>query len=146
MRKILFIIVGTILVFSCAPKNHIQSCEFATKETRIEQLSKLIRMKSPVLDAYYDLYNVNLDSRSLPGPTDINYKIIIRVKPEDVTRWTENAIFSSFPHKLDWTAALLAHNNALQLADKEAEYVFKDGSGYLVVFRNGVIVMNYIIN
>ena len=73
----------------------INSTEIAYKQERIENLSEEITVFSEILDAEYDLFNSSgfgMNSDTGLGPTDTDYKFVLKVKPTDVSKWKKGLI------------------------------------------------------
>lgn len=135
--------MSCIILFSCSGKNRIRSIEYSASDKRIAVLSELITMKSAVIDAAFDLYNVNMNPRTIPGATDIDYKVVILVSPENVAAWSVGKSLSSLSHDTSWVHLLAAENPGLRPGKKLAEYDFSNGQAYAVVYDNAVIALRW---
>jgi hypothetical protein len=114
-----------------------------------EVLQNHITVKSDIIDAYFSLFNVNSNPRSLPGASSKEYKIILIMKSENVLLWAKNEkTITSYPKSLQWI-------KTLKDVKKASEYIngnyityhdVKPGSDYTVWInkKKGLVLIHYI--
>jgi len=83
-------VISLTLCSSCSTDDTINSQPIIDQQERIDILSKEITVFSVVLDAEYNLYRTGgFSSFKAPalGPTDVDYKFVVKVQPLDVNKW-----------------------------------------------------------
>jgi hypothetical protein len=125
------------------------SSEGLSLQQKIAVLQNHITMKSDIIDAYFSLFNVNAAPRSIAGASSKEYKIILIIKPENVSLWEKDAkTITSYPKSLQWIKTLKDVN-------KPAEYIngsyftyhdVKPGNSYTVWIdkKKGIVLIHYI--
>lgn len=86
-----------LFVASCGHDLERDSDDYATAKERIEALKKEITVYSEFSDCEFELYNVNgfSDSRVfMVGSSSSNYKFVVKVKSEDISKWKTGSISS----------------------------------------------------
>lgn len=98
-------------------------------EKRAEMLGNHIMIKSAIEWTEFQLYGVNEKFTSLPGDGNKDYKIIIKIKPENINLWLQgkDRWITSFPHSIDWIKDLL----------NETEYQKISQTGFITYYREG---------
>jgi len=86
--KILYLLL--VILLSCGDSSSkIESKSYSSPEKRIQILKNHFNLKSEIIDAEYDIYDVNMNPRSIPGATDRDYKIIVKINPSDFSKWND---------------------------------------------------------
>src|SRR4051812_17280691 len=88
MKKIVNIALAGILILSCNNKSNVVESKGLSVGKKVEVLESFIKVKSKVKDAEFKFYDVNRNNRSIPGPSDKDYKAIIYLNPNEVALWT----------------------------------------------------------
>jgi hypothetical protein len=83
----------------------VRSADIPAAE-RIGILEKRFKLRTPVLAAWYILYDANTSARSVPGATDRDFRVCLKVKTSDVSRWYDRNRITSFPHDFSWAGDL----------------------------------------
>jgi hypothetical protein len=142
---ILIITSSSVLTAAVKPA----TSERLSLKQKIEVLQNHITVKSDIIDAYFSLFNVNAGSRSIPGASSKEYKIILVMKPEYVSAWEkESKTITSYPKSLQWI-------KTLKDVAKPSEYIsggyityhdVKPGSSYTVWVnkKKGLVLIHYI--
>lgn len=99
-------IFGTILVagmLCCSNSSQVKHSRGLALPVRIQVLEKAIKLKSAILSTEFVLYDAN-GSGSVPGASSKDYKVFIRLRPEDIHLWTADKAnwITSFPKDRDW--------------------------------------------
>jgi hypothetical protein len=134
--KILFLL---LILSSCtSSSNHILSTKYTAKDKKIEILGKYLLIRSNLIDVEFDLYNVNINNRSIPGPTDIDYHIALKVTEDDIEKWLTDVTITSFPINYAWTDKLIKDNinfshasNPIIYSGKNREIILYKSEGVL---------------
>lgn len=91
-----FLIILALTISSCSKPTKLDSDEFSTPGERVEILKQEISCFSEIKDAEFELYNVDGFKSSwgfsAPGLPYLDYKFVIKVDKEDVTKWREGMI------------------------------------------------------
>lgn len=95
MIKLSSFLIGFCCLFltSCEHDSERDSDDYSTAKERVEALSKEIKVFSEIIDCEFELFNVNgfSDSRvGLPGASFSAYEFVVKIKPEDVTKWIDD--------------------------------------------------------
>lgn len=91
IKCIVFLVL--FLCFSCSNKTEIKSSTIPDKKERVQKLLKEIKADSEILDAEFDLFNVNGfsdDFVMIPGSSSIDYKFVVKVDPKKISNWTKD--------------------------------------------------------
>ncbi len=119
MRTLLFLLL-LVCLQGCSTVSKMSSSGVDDTNKRIKALSAETVLKSSILDAEYDLFNVNGFSTQklilLPGASGWHYKFAIKVDPSDLFKWIEGRDFLQTdecemswinevvePRKFNWT-------------------------------------------
>jgi len=72
------------------PVLDIESTNINLSSDRVAMVKKRIKTASPILDAEFDIYDVNAgNSRSIPGASDRDYRVIMKIRSEYLLRWSK---------------------------------------------------------
>lgn len=143
------IALGFILlcIVSCESSNFIESKKYKTKQERIKVLKKYFKLRSEILDARYTIFDVNLNNRSIPGPTSRDFKVIVKIDPANFQKWDEPDNITTEPLSYDWAIAILQDNadTTFALSGEKIHYVsqYKE----MTIFKEtGVVVISIVQN
>lgn len=135
------------LVFAGTPAgvNTVRSVDIPAAE-RIGILEKRLKLRTPVLAAWYILYDANTSARSVPGATDRDFRVCLKVKPSDVSRWYDRNSITSFPHDFSWAGDLDLPEDVLRVVRAGGgDMTYESGSGFtdarLVFPASGIILL-----
>ena len=118
----------------------IESKNYSSPEKRIQVLKNHFNLKSEVIDAEYDIYDVNMNPRSIPGPTDRDYKIIVKINPPDFSKWNDPECHPLLKPEYGRALPLLKNNNGFDLSGKGEGY--SNQNKEIIFFRqNGLILI-----
>ncbi|MEJ2664905.1 MAG: hypothetical protein P8107_12845 [Spirochaetia bacterium] len=141
MQRYLYTFLSALLLlFSCSNgDNFITSKNIGNTSERIQTLRKYYKLKTEILDTEFEIFDVNLNAdRSIPGPTDRDYKIVILVKSENIDTWTNGLTITSFPVNYDWAKDLLNGNNKFNFSG--SPLLYKELYKELIVFKKEGII------
>lgn len=145
MRRACIILFPCLLlsIFACTGgKRHVTSKELDSPEARVEELKKYFRLRTELLDAEFDIFDVNLNPGlfELPGATSRLYKVALLVKKDDLKSWLdENCAITSFPIDEEWTEELVKDNNNFRL-EEGPRFVYRSEHKDMIVYESeGVI-------
>jgi hypothetical protein len=140
-KKILlscFILLFTIL--SCVtPVSRITSEELNDSEARIKELGRYFNIRTDIIDAEFDIYDTNLNSRdSIPGATTRDYKIAVLTEKTNIDAWLTDVNITSFPVNYTWSEKLINNNKNFKTDSKPLLY--KGNSKELILFKDEGII------
>ncbi|HMW04706.1 MAG TPA: hypothetical protein PK079_09940 [Leptospiraceae bacterium] len=136
MKRVIAILF-LFAIFNCSiPKNHIQSFALENRKDRLETLQKYLIFKSEVLDAEYDIYDVNLNAEyTIPGATSRDYRIVLFLKKEDISKWLTDVTLTSFPESDLWREDLIQKSNRLKSLQLEKDYMTYKNSNKTIFYN-----------
>ena len=68
---------------------NIESGPVSSAKDRVAIARKRVKLPTPIQDVEFQMQDVNAgNDRSLPGATDRDYKLIMKVHPQNLGRWT----------------------------------------------------------
>ncbi len=135
------IIIFLMMVFSCSNKNHIKSSDIKTTEEKISVLQKLFNLKTEIIDTEFDIFDVILNNRSIPGASSRDYKIIIKVKSENIEKWYEPNNITSFPINYEWAEKLLEDSKNEKLKIFGTNYQYKTKNKEMIIFKESGLIL-----
>ena len=142
-RKLSVIFFSLICILSCGGETVVRSSAYPTAQKRVERLKELFVLRSDVKDAAYEIYDVNMNTRSIPGPTDRDYKIVLKVSLNDLEKWNEPEIITSLPQNYDWAEELLKGLDGWDLSGSIIQYA--NENKHMVIFKDtGVILVRIV--
>lgn len=143
MRHVLFFLVFILLsVISCADGNkRIESKYVTSAQDRIAVLNKYFTPKTDIQDAYFDVYNVNFNNRSVPGASSWDYKIILLSENTDPDMWTESLVQTSFPLDIEWAETLLKENAAEHITLSGPMLQYSNNQRQMTIYRDSGIIL-----
>ncbi len=115
-----------------------QSSQFATQEEAITFLEPYVTLPTEVEKlAYHIVYYDN--SQGIPGPSDWDMKIAVKVSPQNLEQWLEGFTLSSEPFDILWGHEY-AKTESWNL-NSEPRFYEKLGEQLAVYESEGVILM-----
>jgi hypothetical protein len=155
MKKLFQLFIIFLLIFSSCKNQKLSSTkldsdDYVTSKERVEILSKEITVFSKILDAEFELFNVNGFSNqrtSVPGASSWDYKFAIIVNREDIPKWTEGMTETSMPDTdYDWTNEILKNKkNHWKLNSLPKYYLRKGENVLMIVYRNEGIIFKRVV-
>ena len=147
----LFVAVILSLGLGCSNSQVVRSKDLSL-EQRILELGKAISLKSDVLDTEFVLYDANRSS-SVPGASNKDYKVFIRVRSAEVHKWTDGKDnwLTSFPKDHSWLPELV-RDPVIPAEFESAGYrtYFKASDGYEYTIwassQTGIVLLRYVQN
>jgi len=142
LRFISIILLFCNVVLSCkSNENYFSSKNIDEPSKRIERLKEYYNLKSEIIDTEFEIFDVNYNAnRSIPGPTNRDYKIVVLVKPEYIDDWTNEFTITSFPLNYDWVDELIKDNNNFNIYTSPMMYTGVNKE--LILFeKEGIILI-----
>ncbi|MBI9100039.1 MAG: hypothetical protein JEY91_16275 [Spirochaetaceae bacterium] len=141
--KNIFIALILLLSFfmSCKNNNLIKSSDYSHKEKKIQTLKEYFNLKSEILDTEYEIYDVNMNNRSIPGPTDRDYKVILKIAPDDIMKWHEPGEISSFPLDYSWATEVLTETGNQNIKLIGSIFQYKNKYKEMIIFFDAGIIL-----
>ncbi len=120
MKSILFPVILMTVAVCSSQKNHLRSGDYQNKEEKIAVLKQYFNVRTQVLDAEFDIYDVNMNaSLSIPGPTHRDYQVALLLKKEDAEKYLSDVVLTSFPKDSAWCRRLLMNNKNFHLKNEK---------------------------
>lgn len=150
-----FNIILLLFSISCSSdfssSSKLDSDEYGDKMERIEILKNEIKYHSDILDAEYELFNVNgfKNSRqSIPGASSWDYKFAIRIDPNDVSKWTSGFSKSNIAFADEkWTKEIIVNRIKNWETSSEPECFIRDNEKVIMfVFKEEGIIFKRVLN
>ncbi len=145
MKK-LIMITGIIILFSCNREyvNPVKSSFYKTKEERINSLKNFFHPRSEIKDAEFEIYDVNMNNCSIPGPTDRDYRIAVIMDTVYLDKWKdENMHRAVKPFNYEWGIELIKNNPAYNISTLPEAYK-TDGREMYIFKKEGIIFIRII--
>lgn len=143
LKKIVIFSIVIVLILGCENSNVIESKNYKSKADKIEALKEYYKIKSEIIDTEYRIFDVNINNRTIPGPTDRNYKIIIKIKLDDFDKWDSPNDITSIPINYNWAIELLEGNENFDLSGVNVHYTNKNRD--MIIFKEtGVVLISYV--
>ena len=93
-RLSILLVAIVCAMIGCADESlttHTSSTQFATKEEKIDFLNRYLVNRAGLLDAEYRIdYQDNGSGRGVPGPSDYDIYMIVRILPDSIDAWTSD--------------------------------------------------------
>ena len=140
------ILLFCLSIFSCASSSStIKSSDYSQKSERISTLKKYFNLRSDILDAHYKIYDVNAKTCLVPGATDRDYRIIVKIDKSDVLKWTEKEIMTSYHFDFSWAEELLQEYNVTDFDLSGKRIMFSSEQKKMLVYTDAGIVLIRIV-
>jgi hypothetical protein len=146
MKKLFHLFIVVLIIFcSChnqkSSSTKLDSDDYVTSKERIEILSKEITVFSKILDAEFELFNVNGFSNqrtSVPGASSWDYKFSIIINSDDIPKWTAGMTETSMPDTdYDWTNKILNNKKYHWKLNSIPKYYIREGENVImIVYRD----------
>ena len=118
------------------------SYNFTDKEEKLSFLTEYIVAPSEILDAEYHIFFHDNSGGLVPGPSDWDIRVAIKIKPENIFLWTEDfekttsaEINLTWWNKLSTDYILWTDNANVEFYKRENKF------SYLVVFKDAGIIL-----
>ncbi len=124
---------------------HSHAPIFASRKERLAFFDLYVKSFSKVTDVQFHINDTNLCG-GLPGPTNRDYRLLLRTSPQDTGKWTSGMdAMSNRPADLDWATGLLAENPDWQTT-AAPEYFVRPGGrpsrgATAILYRHDGIVL-----
>src|SRR6266404_371403 len=119
-----------------------RSTQFSSEHEKVRFLANYLKLKSEVEAAEFHIRYQDNSGGWVPGPSDWDIQAVMRVRPEDLNRWTEEMsivgadscegnVFDCWPN---WGYSLLPDDPKWQVDSKPTIFARQDGSVMVAVF------------
>ena len=120
------------------------SFDFESMDEKLSFLAEYLIAPSEVLDAEYHVVYHDNSGGLIPGPSDWDIRVALKIKPHDINLWTEGFDeISSSEIDLAWWDGLATGNISWQ-TDSAVYYRRSEHFVYLVVFPNQSVILKAI--
>ncbi len=153
-KLICYLLATTIgFIYSCSgtkDPNYLDSRSMSRLD-RVKILSEEIICYSEILDAEFEMFNVNGFSNSrttLPGASSANYKVALKIKPEDIANWTTGMTGFIPPETYDdtWTQSITSVRKDQWKTTSDPKFYTRDIENViLIVYEDEGFVFKHII-
>ena len=118
------------------------SSTFDNKEDKLDFLEKYITLFSEVQDTEYHIIYHDNSGGMIPGPSDWDIRVALKIAPEDIMLWTDGMKkLISDQIDLDWWGELNSEQFIWKERDRPEFWKRPDSNAYLVVYpENGVLL------
>ncbi|OGC05566.1 hypothetical protein A2230_08730 [candidate division WOR-1 bacterium RIFOXYA2_FULL_36_21] len=128
-----------------------KSTSFLSKQDKFNFLEKYIKFFSPIIDTeyYIDYHDNSANGMTIPGPSDYDMFIVLKVAPKDVNKWLAGFEEISSVQMCQWLKKLFdgrpeLNSNSWKRISRPSFLMRKNGSAYIIAFLNEGIIFKYI--
>lgn len=142
MKLKTIILILSLISFTgyASSSSTIKSSDYSSKAKRIRTLKKYFNLRSEIIDAHYEIYDVNAKTCMVPGATDRDYRIIVKIHKKDILKWTEKEIMTSYPFDFSWAEELLKEYNVTDFNLSGKKIMFGSSQNKMLVCTDTGIV------
>ena len=126
-----------------------KSTQFSSEQEKVRFLATYLQMESDVEAAEFHIRYQDNSGGWVPGPSDWDIQAVMRVRPGDLSRWTEDMsivgadsregnVFDGWPN---WGYSLLPDDTNWQVGSKPTVFAAQDGTVMVAIFQPEGIVM-----
>lgn len=117
------------------------SAGFSSSEERLAFLAEYLITPGEVLDAEYHIVYHDNSTGLIPGPSDWDVRVALKINPDDIELWLDG--FASIsPEEIDLTLWDGLSSDSISWDGKNAEYYRREGEfSYLVAFPGTDIIL-----
>ena len=138
------LICWTIFIISCQPKNRsidIYSYQIENFSKKSEILKKYLKKESGLMEAEYHIWYQDNGTGRVPGPSDYNLKLAMKIIPDSLDAWTNGLEKSSEKITLDHWKELKLDENIWHLESDPELYYSRLKTEIKLVFRKEHIIL-----
>lgn len=118
----------------------MNSENLTTPKARTEAVSKYFNVRTEIKDVEFDIYDVNLNNRSIPGPSDRDYKMAFLLPEGKIDPWLSDVVVTSFPKDYSWGLELIKGNDNFTLGS-EPEMYTGDNKTVILFRKENILFM-----
>lgn len=115
-------------------------------------MERFLKLKSPVRRAEFFIYDVNLNNRSIPGPTDRLFQIYLEVLPEHIPSWIadDQGNKTTISYSFEWLRSkdIVDATTYAQLTELHFRTFYHKEPGYMKTMwiheAKGIVILQYI--
>lgn len=117
------------------------SSEFASRDEKLAFLAEYLIMHSEVLDAEYHIVYFDNSTGLIPGPSDWDVRVALKIRQEEILLWTDGfTAIASEEIDLEWWDGL-SSADIFWDGDDAQYYKRENDFSYLVVFPNTGVIL-----
>jgi len=123
------------------PTTKTKSSSFSIKEQKLAFLTKYVKEYSDVYNAEYSIEYQNNNYGFVPGPSEWDIRVVLKVQPEKVSDWVEGfqEVSEEMVH-FDWWGELDINEHEWNRNSKPRFYKRKNQDVYIIVYEvEGII-------
>jgi hypothetical protein len=139
-----YVLLLTLLIFGCQTKNKsidVYSYQIGDKTEKNETLKKYLTKESGIIEAEYHIWFQDNGKGRVPGPSDYNIKLALKVEPDSLDSWTNNLEPSSKKIAIDLWDELKLDTNFWKLESEPEFYHSNSRTEVRLLFRKENIIL-----
>lgn len=144
----LTVLLLSVSVIGCSQSNNTINSKELSKQERIKTLGENVNLHSEILDTEYDLFRTGgFSKENRLGPTDYDYRYVVKVKPDNVALWTKDHNQADCnENNKDWAEELIKHRKENWKTNSKP-VCFSSNSRIVVAYiPEGIIFYHIVIN
>lgn len=151
MKHSSLLLLCCALLFGCSGGNdnaRLKSNSINSAEERVAILSPLITTPTAILDAEYDLFNVNGfggERITIPGASSSNYAFVVKIAPNDLAAWTKGFSLVENAELPEWGIAIPDDRKANWDVSTPTFYSRKAKNNIMIVYANEGIIFKKVV-
>lgn len=146
VRPTILLVAIACGMIGCAEKSlttHTSSTQFGTKQEKLDFLDSYLVNRAGLLDAEYRIdYQDNGSGRGVPGPSDYDLRMILRILPDSMDAWTSDVERQDFLVSREmWSG--IAPDTSVWGAHTTPELYTSQGQVKLIYRTEGIVFAYY---
>ncbi|CAZ97466.1 MULTISPECIES: hypothetical protein [Zobellia] len=138
------LVLVTLIIYACQAENKsadIYSYQIDDKTEKIETLKKYLTKESGLIEAEYHIWFQDNGTGRIPGPSDYNIKLALKVEPDSLDSWTNYLDRSSKKISIDLWDELQLDKNFWKLESEPELYHSSLSTEVKLLFRKENIIL-----
>jgi len=119
----------------------VYSYQIEDETEKSETLKKYLKKESGLIDAEYHIWFQDNETGRVPGPSDYNIKLALKVEPDSINSWIENLEPSSQKISIDLWEELKLDQELWKLESKPELYLSSLTTEVKLLFRKENIIL-----
>ena len=139
-----YLILVIVFLFGCQAGNKsadISSYQIDDKTEKIETLKKYLTKESGLIDAEYHIWYQDNETGRVPGPSDYNIKLALKIESDSLESWINYLEPSSKKISIDLWDELKLDRDSWQLESEPELYHSSLSTEVKLVFRKENIIL-----
>ena len=154
MKTLIYTLSLIALLSSCKNNNSnstiLNSKDYEDKTERINVLENQIKTYSAIIDADFELFNVNGFNNEriiIPGASSIDYKFVIKIDTADISKWTNGMNETTLSENdSSWINSLKEHRKQNWETNSTPQFYINDEKNItVIVFKSEGILFKRVM-